>query len=143
MPIFRDQPHMYQVLGALFNKVRFHPEMGPRLRASGITIRFEYTDPDGAITIDFKGRPAEEGAYGTMYLGDCDLVPDVTFKQSGDFSHRFWFGKTNVMVAMATRQVIAQGSIPKALALLPAIRPAFDLYPQVLRELGQEDMIID
>jgi len=31
--------------------------------------------------------------------------------------------------------------VPKALALLPTIKPAFDIYPQVLRELGYDEMV--
>jgi 2-oxoisovalerate dehydrogenase E1 component len=61
--------------------------------------------------------------------------------QSGDASHLFWLGKLNVPRAIATRQVVARGSVPKALALLPAVKPVFDLYEQALQELGYADLI--
>ena len=61
--------------------------------------------------------------------------------QSGDTAHLFWLGQLNVARAIATRKVVSRGSVPKALALLPAIKPAFDLYPQVLQELGYDEMI--
>jgi pyruvate/2-oxoglutarate/acetoin dehydrogenase E1 component/TPP-dependent pyruvate/acetoin dehydrogenase alpha subunit len=61
--------------------------------------------------------------------------------QSGDTAHQFWLGRLNVARAIATRKVVSRGSVPKALALLPAVKPAFEIYPQVLRELGYDEMI--
>ena len=68
--------------------------------------------------------------------------PDVVFKQSAEFSNRFWQGKENVIAALAKRQVSARGSITKALALIPVIRPAFRIYPQVLAKLGKNHLIV-
>jgi len=139
---FKDAEHMYKCFGALFEKARFDPVMGPKLAQAKIIVRFEYTDPEGTITIDLKNKPQQEGAYATFYFGACDLVPDVVMKQSADFSHRFWHGKENAIAAIATRKISASGNIAKALALLPAIRPLFRLYPKVLQELGYNDLIV-
>ncbi len=143
MGYFRDTEHLYEVLGAFFDEVRFHPEMGPRLRESRLVVRFVYTDPEGVVTINFVDPPQEEGAFGFYEFGEeVTREPDVTMKQSADFSHRFWHGKVNVIRALATRQIVASGSVQKALKLLPAIRPSFALYPEVLRRLGYEEMIL-
>jgi len=139
---FKDAEEMYRCFGALFERARFDPQIGPKIAKAGIIVRFEYTDPEGVITIDLKNEPKEEGAYATIYLGECDLSPDVVMKQSADFSHRFWHGKENAIAALATRKISASGSVQKALALLPAIRPLFRLYPKVLAELGRSDIII-
>ena len=139
---FKDTEQMYECFGALFERARSDPTIGQKLARAGIIVRFEYTDPEGAITIDLKNEPQEEGTYANVYLGECDLAPDVVMKQSADFSHRFWHGKENAITAIATRKISASGDIGKALALLPAIRPLFRLYPKVLAELGYSDMIL-
>jgi pyruvate/2-oxoglutarate/acetoin dehydrogenase E1 component/TPP-dependent pyruvate/acetoin dehydrogenase alpha subunit len=135
MSIFRDTDHLYQVLRAFFQRVADDPAIAPRLREGDLVVRFRYTNPPGTITVDLRQVPI------LFTVGDSDLEPDVELIQSADLAHRFWLGRVNVMQAIATRRLIARGSVPKALALLPALKPAYDLYPQVLRELGYEDMI--
>lgn len=135
MAVFQGTQHMYQVLGALFDRVKAEPDIANRLLEGNLVVRFSFTDPDGVATIDLRRAPL------SYEFGPSDLQPDVEMIQSGDTAHDFWLGRLNTARAIATRKVIARGSVPKALALLPAVKPAFDLYPQVLRELGYEDML--
>ena len=46
------------------------------------------------------------------------------------------------MAALARRQIIAKGPIPKILKLLPAVSPMYEMYPRILREMGREDLIV-
>ncbi len=135
MSTFRDADHLYRVFGALFARVRDDEALSAKLLQSRIVVRFVFTDPQAEITIDLRKPPI------TFYLGPCDLAPDVEMTQSADTAHLFWMGRVNVPQALATRRVIARGSVPKALALLPAIRPVFDLYPRLLREIGEGDLL--
>jgi 2-oxoisovalerate dehydrogenase E1 component len=135
MPVFRDTDHLYQVLGALFDKVAAEPAVADRLLKGNLVVRFRYKDPEGVATIDLREAPI------TYTFGESDLKADVEMIQSGDTSHQFWLGKLNVARAIATRKVVSRGSVPKALALLPAVKPAFEIYPQVLRELGYDELI--
>lgn len=135
MPVFRDTDHLYQVLAALFDRIRQQPDVADKLLEGNLVVRFRYTDPPGVATIDLRHKPI---AY---TLGDSDLPADVEMIQSGDTSHLFWLGRLNIARAIATRQVVSRGSVPKALTLLPAIKPAFGLYPEVLRALGYEALI--
>ena len=43
----------------------------------------------------------------------------------------FGLGKLSVPMAILTGKMIAKGPVNQALALLPAIKPAFAIYPQV------------
>ncbi len=135
MPAFRDTEHLYEVLGALFERVADEPAIANRLLEGDLVVRFRFTDPDGAVTIDLRRAPVK------YVFGESDLEPDVEMIQSGDTAHLFWLGQLNVARAIATRKVVSRGSVPKALALLPAVKPAFEIYPQVLRELGYEALI--
>ncbi len=129
MGVFRDTNELYRVMGALFERLQEDEAIAGQLGATGLILRFRWTDPDGEATIDLRG-----GVHFT--LGPCELEPQVEMIQSADVAHRFWLGRLNVPTAIASRQVVARGSIAKALKLLPAIKPAFAVYRQLLGELG-------
>ncbi|HDH09661.1 MAG TPA: hypothetical protein ENF84_01845, partial [Chloroflexi bacterium] len=135
MPYFRDTEHLYEVMRAFFERVQQEEEIVERLVEADLIIRFNYRDPEGTITIDLTKKPI------AVHFGPSDIVADVEMTSSADTSHLFWLGRLNVPRAIATRKIVARGSVPKALKLLPAIKPAFDIYPQVLRELGYEELI--
>lgn len=133
---------MYQIHSALFDHIASHPELGPKLASSKLIIRFEVSDPEGVITINCRDEPSEKGKHVSYICGKCDLKPDITFINSSDFSHEFWHGKVNVMAALLAGKTKAKGSIPKALQLLPIIKPVFKMYPEILKKIGREDLII-
>jgi pyruvate/2-oxoglutarate/acetoin dehydrogenase E1 component/TPP-dependent pyruvate/acetoin dehydrogenase alpha subunit len=135
MPVFHNSDHLYQVLGALFGRAAADPTIAERLLKGNLIVRFRFTDPEGSATIDLRRTPV------TYTFGESDLSPDVEMIQSGDTAHQFWLGRLNVARAIATRKVISRGSVPKALALLPAVKPLFEIYHQVLRDLGYEEML--
>lgn len=135
MSTFRDADQFYRIMDALFRRVQQTPEVAQALRAGDLVVRFRYHDPQAEITVDLTHDPI------TWTFGPGDRPADVEMSQSADTSHLFWLGRLNVPRAIATRQVVARGSVPKALALLPAVRPVFGLYEQVLRELGYGELI--
>jgi len=143
-PAFKDVDELIRVFDAFMKEVLAHPLIGPKLARSKMVVRFQYTDPEAQITINFKEPPKDPALAGNFYWGTGPDIadPDVVFKQSADFSNRFWQGKENVIAALAKRQVSAQGSITKALQLIPAIRPSFRIYPKVLEKLGMKHLII-
>jgi hypothetical protein len=59
-----------------------------------------------------------------------------------DTAHAFWHGKVNLVAAMAKREIVAQGSIPKILKLLPAVEPLYRIYPALLREKGYAALVL-
>jgi putative sterol carrier protein len=140
MSLFKDAQEVEKVFSDFIGGILVHPLIGPKLARSKMIIQFQYTDPDCQITINFKD-PQKEGTPPFAW-GPTTLKPDVVFKQSADFSNRFWQGKENVIAALAKRQVTAQGSITKALQLIPIIRPSFRIYPQVLEKLGFKHLIV-
>jgi hypothetical protein len=109
---------------------------------AGIIIKFKYTDPDAEITIDLKNPPTKQGYYGTYYLGPCDLKEDVWTKQSADFSHRFWHGRENPIAGVARGRIKQGGKVTAMLKLLPVIKPAFQLFPVALKEMGLDNLIV-
>ena len=57
MTVFRDTDHLYQVLGALFERVAAEPAIVDRLLEGNLVVRFRFTEPDGAVTNDLRQAP--------------------------------------------------------------------------------------
>lgn len=142
MGFFRDEEHLYRCLGGLFEKVRRDPAIGPKLAAAGLVIRFLYEEPNGQITIDVKNPPDSSDTFFTTFYGKSDLEPDVLMTMKADIGHRFWLGKINLVAALTRRQIVAKGPIPKILKLLPAIQPTYAMYPEILKELGEDKILL-
>jgi hypothetical protein len=141
MAIFKDAAELYQCIGGFFKEATKDPDMAPKIAASGLVIRFNYSDPTSTITVDAKNPPAA-GQFFNIFEGPNELKPDVDMTMTADIAHRFWHGKINLVQALAKGEMKAQGPIPAILKLLPAIKPAYTLYPAFLRKIGQGDKVV-
>jgi hypothetical protein len=134
MPVFKDQAEMQTTLTALFTALRDHPEIGPRVQASGLVVRFSYTNPDGFVVIDCRQKPV-----GVRWDKVPDLTPEertktyVEMSMDADTAHYFWLGKVNLVAAITRGIIKVKGPIPSIMRLLPIIKPAFEIYPRVLQ----------
>jgi hypothetical protein len=136
MGIFRDSEQFYETVGELMDRAKKDPQVGPKIAASGIIIQFRYTDPEAMTTVDAKDKPTQPGAFADVIHGPCDLKSDITLAMKADVAHAFWQGKVNLLGAIAKRDIVVQGSLPKVLKLLPAVEPLYKVYPALLREKG-------
>ena len=139
---YRDAEQLYEIYGYFLDRVLRDEKIGTKMSKAGIIIKFIYTDPDTEITIDLKNKPEKEGYFGTFYLGPCELKEDVWSKQPADHSHSFWHGFENPMAAITKGIVRQGGKVTAMLKLLPVVKPAFQLFPVTLKEMGYEDKII-
>jgi hypothetical protein len=141
MPYFKDQKEMEDIQSAFFEKVASDPEVGPKLRAAGLVIRFQVHDPIGTVTIDCRGE-TREGRYLTAAFGESEIRPDITLTSSADLSHELWLGKINVINALFTGKVKASGDVSQAMKIVPALTPIAGIYKEVLTSLGRQDLIL-
>jgi hypothetical protein len=139
MGLFKDEQDVYQVLGTFFRQFSTNQDFGPDIHNSGLIIQFEYTDPAAVITIDTVN--VAESEYYKVYEGKVEMKPDVHMKMKADIANKFWLGKLNLLSALSRRQIIAKGPIPKILKLLPAIKPAYAMYQDYLKEIGRTDLL--
>jgi hypothetical protein len=58
-----------------------------------------------------------------------------------DVAHLFWLGKLNLIKSLSSGEIQSEGSIPKMLKMLPVIKPAFKIYPELLKERGLESIL--
>lgn len=137
--VFQDASQVYECIGGLMMSARTHPEMGPKVRASNLVIRFVYSDPDSQITIDAKN--SGEDHFFEVCFGENNLKPDVLMTMKADIAHQFWFGKVNLTAALTRGQMTAKGPIQAILKLLPAIKPAYAMYPEHLRSIGRGELV--
>ncbi len=130
MATFESPQKLKEVLGGFFEYLTQDPEMAKKLIASKMVIKFQYSEPSLAIVIDLTGEKP------VITYDDATKKPDVEMNMKADVAHRFWFGKVNLVMALARREMTAKGPIPKILKLLPIIKPAYELYPKYLQEKG-------
>jgi hypothetical protein len=136
MATFENSETLKQILGGFFEYLTTNEEMRKKLLDSKMIMKFVYSDPPLAITIDLAGDTP------LFSYNDDVKKAQVEMSMKADTAHRFWFGKVNLVMALARREMVAKGPIPKLLKLLPVIKPAYDLYPKYLQEKGYSSYLI-
>ncbi|HEV7685615.1 MAG TPA: SCP2 sterol-binding domain-containing protein, partial [Acidimicrobiia bacterium] len=77
----------------------------------------------------------------TVLEHDPGTKVDIEIRMSSDTAHTFWKGELNFPVAMMKGKAKIKGPSDKAMKLLPALEPGFELYRQILKERGREDLV--
>ncbi len=131
MPVFESKEKMHTVLGGLFEKLMDDPIMGPRFVQTQIIIKFNISDPDGALWL----TPGD-GIKGAVLWGDIGEKATVEMTLSGDTCHKFWLKHISMPVALAKGLIKAKGPMPKVLKLLPLLKPAYEMYPEHAKAHG-------
>jgi 2-oxoisovalerate dehydrogenase E1 component len=136
MSAFKTKDELVKVLSALWDEIFDTPAITEKISAEKLIVKFRFTDFETDLYIDNRGDTPR-------YYWDPpdDVAVDVEMIQTSDTSHQFWLEKLNVPMAIATRKVVAKGSVQKALKLIPALKPAFVLYPEILKRLGKADLL--
>lgn len=126
MSFFKDDTEVYQYLGQVFKVADGVDGVGDALRAADIVLRLDYSNPSASLTVLLK-EPAIE-----VIEGDSDLTPDVRMSMSADHGNQFWSGDYNVAVGLAKGQVKAKGPVSTILKLIPAAKPVFPIYRELV-----------
>ncbi len=136
MPTFESSERLKEILGGFFEYLTADEMMRKKLLDSKMILKFSYAEPPLAITIDLTGDSP------VFTYDDAAKKAEVEMSMKADTAHRFWFGKVNLVVALARREMVAKGPIPKILKLLPIIKPAYNMYPKYLQEKGFASYLI-
>ncbi len=142
MAVFKSSEQFYETVGELMDRAKKDPKVGPKIAKSKLILQFRYTDPEAMTTINAKGKPTQPDSFVDVIHGECDLKPDVVMSMKADVAHAFWHGKVNLMAALSKKEIVAKGPIPKILKLLPAIKPLYAAYPNLLKEKGYGDLVM-
>jgi putative sterol carrier protein len=133
---FKDAQEVYDVIGKLFVEINSDEELAPKFRKANTIVRYEYREPESAITVRLQ-----EGQPGDVDFGDSGMEPEVTMAMEADTAHQFWLGRVNVTVALARGQIKAQGPVAKILKLVPLTKPIYPRYKAQLEAQGRRDLI--
>jgi putative sterol carrier protein len=136
MPLFKDSQDVYDALGRLFVGIANDEELAPKFRKANTIVRYQYSEPDSAITVRLQ-----EGQPGDVDFGESEMEPEVTMRMAADTAHRFWLGEVNVTVALARGEIKAEGPVAKILALVPLAKPIFPRYKAQLEAQGRSDLL--
>jgi putative sterol carrier protein len=136
LPYFKDADEVYATIGKLFQDIAVDDELAPKFRQANTIVRYEFSDPDSAVTVRLQ-----EGQPGDVDFGDSDMEPDVTMSMAADTAHKFWLGQVNVTVALARGQIKAKGPVAKILKLVPLAKPVFPRYKAQLEAQGRDDLV--
>ena len=77
-----------------------------------------------------------DGEEMRISAGECAKKPVVEMFMKSDVAHDFWLGKVNVPLALIQGRIVSKGPVNRALALLPALKPAYSIYPRVIKDNG-------
>jgi putative sterol carrier protein len=132
---FKDAQEVYDTIGKLFQDLAEDEELAPKFRKANTIVRYDYRDPESAITVRLQ-----EGQPGDVDFGESEIEPEVVMSMEADTAHRFWLGKVNVTVALARGQMKAKGPVAKILKLVPLVKPVFPRYKQQLVDAGRSDL---
>ncbi len=130
---FTCTEELHRVMTELWTAIKNDPGMSADLLKSQLIVQFHYREPDGLITID-----CSDGESLKIRSGDCNVKPIVEMFMSANVAHDFWTGKTSIPVSILTGKIVAKGPVNKALGLLPAIKPAFAIYPDIFRNRNSQ-----
>jgi hypothetical protein len=130
MAAFADTEDLYKVMDELWKRICDDEKISQNLLKSLLIVRFIYREPHGWVTID-----GSDGENIKVTLDQCATRPVVEMRMKSDFAHTFWQGKENVSLALMQGKIVSTGPVNKALALLPAVKPAFSIYNKVIEDL--------
>lgn len=130
MPYFDNIDTFYECISELFDRLSDDPVIKDKALASKLIVNFVYDNPAGEVWIDCTGDDL------VLLPGKQDLEADATLTMDTDTAHVFWLGKLNLIKALTTGDIESAGSVPRMLKLLPVIKPAFKIYPEILEEKG-------
>ncbi len=133
---YKSKDEFVAILSELWNRIFRTREIIDAVSAAKLIVRFRFTDFKTDFYVDITGDIPR-------FFWDPEAPPgfDVEMILSSEVNHAFWMEDLNVPLALASRKIIAKGSVQKALKLLPALKPAFALYPLVLADRGRGDLL--
>jgi putative sterol carrier protein len=123
-----DSPETaYKLFAKLFEILLGDETFVSKARESDLSIHLIHTKPDVEMFVS-----PDAGVVGKSPSPSAT----IRIKMSCDTAHELWMGKLLMPLALATGKVRVKGSVAKVLEFVPILRPAFDVYPQLVAERG-------
>jgi hypothetical protein len=131
---FKDADEVRHFIGSVFQAGFDDPEIGPKLQATGLVVKFAFTDPDADLVVDMGKQEIGEGA------GMAD--PHATMRMTAELGSAYWQGKVNLPLSMARGKVKVDGNVASLLKIAPLGKKLFPMYVESLKVAGREDLVV-
>ncbi|GGS26336.1 hypothetical protein GCM10010269_76160 [Streptomyces humidus] len=131
---FADAAEVRKYIGGIFEAAFEDPEIGPKLRDTGIVLQFTFTEPDSVVVVDAVKATVGDSADGA--------APGAVMSMAADTGNAYWQGKVNLPLAMAKSKIKVQGNVASLLKLAPLGKQLFPVYIETLRSDGRDDLIV-
>jgi hypothetical protein len=129
------QEDVRKYLGGIFETAFADPDIGPKLKATGLVVAFDYSEPEAMITLD--------AANETVVLGSIEgKQPSATMSMKVDTANRYWQGKVSLPIAMAKGQIKVGGNVAGLLKLAPLGKKLYPMYVGMLQSDGRADLVV-
>lgn len=136
MPVFAGEQDVYDKLGRLLEEMVADPILAMQFQRANTVVQYVLQGPAALLTVDLRAD-----RHPAVFLGACELEPEVTMRMAADVAHRFFLGHVNVTVALARGEIRARGPVAKILKLVPLVRPFFPRYQALLEAAGRTDLV--
>ncbi|HWU23048.1 MAG TPA: SCP2 sterol-binding domain-containing protein [Nocardioides sp.] len=131
---FKDADEVRHYIGSVFQAGFDDPEVGPKLQATGIVVKFAFTDPDTDLVVDMANKEIGDGA------GMAE--PNAVMRMTAELGSAYWQGKVNLPLSMARGKIKVDGNVATLLKIAPLGKKLFPKYVDTLRAEGREDLIV-
>jgi hypothetical protein len=143
---FKDVAELHRVFDRLFDLLSTDPDAGPRLRARDTPQRFVFTDLETTLDVwpaDAKRAAKRQNLSWAWDKKKPPREPDVVVAMTSVVANRYFQGKENVPLALATKRiVIVSGDVGKALDLLPIVLPFHAKWIQRMKSDGLTHLLV-
>ncbi|GAB4008822.1 SCP2 sterol-binding domain-containing protein [Nocardioides ultimimeridianus] len=131
---FKDADEVRHYIGGVFQAGFDDPEVGPKLQATGIVVKFAFTDPDADLVVDMAKQEIGDGA------GMAE--PNAVMRMTAELGSAYWQGKVNLPLSMARGKIKVDGNVATLLKIAPLGKKLFPKYVETLRAAGREDLVV-
>ena len=145
MSRFESPEQFREVIERIFRMMNDHPEIGPKLHAAKAPHLFDFSDFDLHFHVTHTSpEEAERGRYlrWTWNDDEVDWEPLISLRMDSEVANRYFQGKINIPMAVATGKISVRGPIGKILELAPITKPVFAKYREWLEDEGPENLLV-
>ncbi|MEV4147669.1 SCP2 sterol-binding domain-containing protein [Amycolatopsis sp. NPDC049691] len=135
MPGFTSVEEVNKYIGGIFEKAFTDDSIGPKLAATGMSLRMNFTDPDSVVTVELGERRVLTG-------DDAKIDADAVLSMSSDTANRYWQGKVSLPLAMAKGKLKVGGSAAQLLKLAPIAKDLYPVYVAMLKADNRDDLVV-
>jgi hypothetical protein len=121
-----------KLLDEALSAVDADERVGPLLRASGLRMRFEFTDLRMVLNVAATEQPGHHLRW--EFSDAVDWEPKLKLRMGWKVANAYLQGKESLAIAIARGRVQASGDTRCALLYVPALRLVAPQYRRLVRE---------